>query len=114
MGPPSDDTAMNEPLTVLAAVQLLEAEGYTTPITVLPDGTIRCGSCAQTCAIQNALVDRVYRFEGASDPDDEAIVLGLRCPQCDAKSVLVSAFGPNAEPAVLQQLVMLDARFREE
>ena len=44
----------------------------------------------------------------------QAIVLGLRCPQCDAKSVLVSAFGPNAEPAVLQQLVMLDARFREE
>ena len=105
---------MNAPLTVLAAVQLLEAEGYTTPITVQPDGTIQCGSCSETCAIQNVQVDRVFRFEGASDPDDEAIVLGLRCPQCDAKSVLVSAFGPNAEPAVLQQLVLLDARFREE
>ena len=114
MGPSSDETAMNAPLTVLAAVQLLEAEGYTTPITVQPDGTIQCGACSETCAIQNVQVDRVYRFEGASDPDDEAIVLGLRCPQCDAKSVLVSAFGPNAEPAVLQQLVLLDARFREE
>ena len=114
MGSSSDDTAMSAPLTVLDAVQLLEAEGYTTPITVRADGSIRCGACAETHALQNALIDRVYRFEGASDPDDEAIVLGLRCPRCDAKSVLVSAFGPNAEPAVLQQLVLLDARFREE
>jgi hypothetical protein len=114
MGSSTDDAAMSAPLTVLAAVQLLEADGYTTSIKVLPDGSIRCGSCAQTHAIKSALVDRVFRFEGASDPDDEAIVLGLRCPHCDAKSVLVSAFGPNAEPAVLQQLVLLDARFREE
>jgi hypothetical protein len=114
MGSSTDGAAMSAPLTVLAAVQLLEADGYTTPIKVLPDGSIRCGSCAQTHAIKSALVDRVFRFEGASDPDDEAIVLGLRCPHCDAKSVLVSAFGPNAEPAVLQQLVLLDARFREE
>jgi hypothetical protein len=102
------------PLTVLDAVQLLERDGYTTAIKVFPDGGIRCGSCARTHLIGSALVDRVYRFEGASDPDDEAIVLGLRCPHCDAKSTLVSAFGPNAEPAVLQQLVMLDARFRSE
>lgn len=102
------------PLTVLEAVQLLEREGYNTAIKVFPDGSIRCGSCAEIHLLNTALVDRVFRFEGMSDPDDEAIVLGLRCPHCDAKSTLVSAFGPNAEPAVLQQLVMLDARFRAE
>ncbi len=102
------------PVTVLEAVQLLEREGYTTANKVSPDGSIRCGACRREHQIANALVDRVYRFEGASDPDDEAIVLGVRCPHCDAKSTLVSAFGPNAEPAVLQQLVMLDARFRSE
>jgi hypothetical protein len=102
------------PETVLEAVQLLESEGYTATLTILTDGTIRCGSCSQTHAVSDALVDRVYRFEGASDPDDEAIVLGVRCPQCDAKSTFVSAFGPNADPAVLDRLQMLDARFREQ
>jgi hypothetical protein len=102
------------PETVLEAVQLLEAEGYTATLTIRADGTVRCGSCAQTNSVSDALVDRVYRFEGASDPDDEAIVLGVRCPRCDAKSTFVSAFGPNADPAVLEHLQMLDARFREQ
>jgi hypothetical protein len=106
---------MNDaPETVLEAVQLLEREGYNTAIKVSADGSIQCGACGRTHQIASALVDRVYRFEGASDPDDEAIVLGVRCPHCGAKATLVSAFGPNAEPAVLQQLVMLDARFRAE
>jgi hypothetical protein len=99
---------------VLEAVQLLEAEGYTATFTVLPDGSVQCGSCPDAHVMSDALVDRVFRFEGASDPDDEAIVLGLRCPHCDAKSTFVSAFGPNAEPAVLEHLRMLDARFREQ
>lgn len=102
------------PETVLEAVQRLEAEGYTATFTVFPDGTMRCGSCSDSHTMSDALVDRVFRFEGASDPDDEAIVLGLRCPRCDAKSTFVSAFGPNADPAVLQHLRMLDARFREQ
>ena len=101
------------PQTVLEAVQLLEAEGYRANFVVRPDGTLRCGVCAQTHRIDGALVDRVYRFEGVSDPDDEAIVLGVRCPNCDAKGVVVSGFGPSADPAVLQHLRFLDARFRE-
>ena len=102
------------PETVLDAVRLLEAEGYTASFTVLPGVGVRCGSCTETHAASHALVDRVFRFEGTSDPDDEAIVLGLRCPHCDAKSTLVSAFGPNADPGVLEHLRMLDERFRAE
>lgn len=104
---------MDAPATVLEAVQLLEREGYTANTTVLPDGTIRCGACTRTHAVDGALVDRVYRFEGASDPDDEAIVLGVRCPECGVQGVIVSAFGPNADPALFEHLVLLDARFRE-
>ncbi|HXY91630.1 MAG TPA: hypothetical protein VEP49_04080 [Acidimicrobiia bacterium] len=103
-----------EPETVLDAVQLLEREGYRGNITVRPDGTVHCGTCGRTHPVNDALVDRVYRFEGASDPDDEAIVLGARCPHCGALGVIVSAFGPSAEPAVLCHLQLLDARFREQ
>ena len=101
------------PESVLEAVQLLEREGYTANTTVHPDGTMSCGACRKTHTIDGALVDQVFRFEGASDPDDEAIVFGMRCPECGVRGVIVSAFGPNAEPAVLDHLVLLDSRFRE-
>jgi hypothetical protein len=101
------------PATVLDAVRLLEQEGYTANTSVAADGTIRCGACARTHHVASAQVDRVFRFEGASDPDDEAIVLGVRCPECGEHGVIVSGFGPSADPAVLEHLVFLDARFRD-
>jgi hypothetical protein len=105
---------MTAPTTVLEAVQALERDGYTATISIREGGTIRCGSCSGSHSLERALVDRVYRFEGTSDPDDEAIVLGLRCPQCDAKATLAMPFGPNADPAVLRRLQLLDTRFRTE
>jgi hypothetical protein len=102
------------PETVLEAVQFLERQGYTANLIVRPDGTIRCGACQRTHPIEGALVDRVFRYEGASDPDDEAIVLGVRCPHCGTKGVVVSAYGPAAEPAVLRQLQFLDERFHDQ
>jgi hypothetical protein len=101
------------PGTVLEAVKLLEREGYGANTTVHEDGTIMCGACREAHPVDGALVDQVFRFEGMSDPDDEAIVLGMRCPACGVRGVIVSAFGPGADPALLQHLVLLDARFRE-
>jgi hypothetical protein len=105
---------MSSPVTVLEAVQRLQQDGYTANIAVLPDGTIRCGSCGDRHAARDALVDRVYRYEGVSDPDDETIVFGVRCPICGMQGVIVSAFGPNAEPTVMESLVLLDDRFRQD
>ena len=102
------------PETVLEAVQLLERDGYTASITVRSDGTMLCATCSRSHPVADALVDRVFRFEGASDPDDEAIVLGVRCPHCGAKGVVVSGFGPSADPQVLANLQLLDERFRTQ
>jgi hypothetical protein len=102
----------SSPETVLEAVQLLEREGYTASIDVRPEGTVHCATCSHTHPVGEALVDRVFRFEGASDPADEAIVLAVRCPHCGAKGVVVSGFGPSADPRVLAHLQLLDERFR--
>ena len=45
-----------------------------------------------------------YRFEGASDPDDMSIVVGLRCRICGRTGVVVSAFGPDADPRLFDIL----------
>jgi hypothetical protein len=100
----------DEPATVLDAVQLLEAEGFSASLSLTADG-LKCGDCTQVEAVERAEVLRVYRFEGPSDPDEEAVVYGIRCPSCDQLGTLVSSFGPSADPELTDRLVMLDARF---
>ncbi len=101
----------DEPATVLEAVKLLAAEGFDGSFSVTPDG-IRCSMCGEAGMMEQAEVVRVYRFEGPSDPDEEAVVYALCCPSCGARGTLVSSFGPGADPEIADRLVMLETRFR--
>jgi hypothetical protein len=95
------------PDTVTEAVNLLTSEGYTANFGV-EDGKLHCGDCGELQDPSLAEIDRIFRFEGASDPDDEAIVLGIRCPHCDRLGVIVAGYGPSAdadEVAVISQLI---------
>ena len=108
---------MNEaPDTVTDAVALLARDGYDADFRFdsgpNADNTVRCSRCGTLHATDDAEVDRVYRFEGASDPGDEAIVLGLRCPRCGARGTVVSAFGPDADPALAEAFTYLAAKAR--
>lgn len=100
------------PETVLDAVKTLDAEGFGASFSLRDEG-LHCSACGSTHVTERAEVFRVYRFEGPSDPDEEAIVYALRCPVCGAGGTLVSAFGPGADPALADRLVMLEQRFRE-
>ena len=100
-----------EPTTVLDAVNLLEREGFGAGF-VLRGSSLRCSACGNGHEVAGADVVRVYRFEGPSDPDEEAVVYALRCPVCGIGGTLVSGFGPSADPEVTDRLVMLDERFR--
>ncbi len=88
---------MDAPETVTDAVQLLESEGYNAAFT-LNVRSFRCEACHHHHAPARLIIDRTFRFEGPSDPGDEAIVLGVTCPDCGARGVIVSAYGPDAEP----------------
>ena len=99
------------PTTVLDAVRLLESEGYGASF-VLADGGLRCGVCGNLHQTDPAEVVRVFRFEGPSDPAEEAVVYAVRCPTCGAGGSIVSVFGPGSDPEVTDRLVMLDERFR--
>jgi len=94
------------PETVTEALDLLEAEGYRADVEVTPEG-VRWSTCGHRHPGGEAIVEHVFRFEGESDPADEAIVFGLRCPTCGQRGTLVSAYGPDADPAVIDHLVML-------
>jgi len=52
-------------------------------------------------------IDRQYRFEGASDPDYESLVLALHDVASGARGVLISAYGPAASAAEADILAVL-------
>ena len=43
---------------------------------------LQCRACGATHELGAGAIERIYRFEGPSDPGDEAIVLGVRCLTC--------------------------------
>jgi hypothetical protein len=85
------------------AVQVLRADGYGDSIEVSVDG-IWCSGCQQTHSVTGVVQERIFRFEGASNPDDMSIVVGLRCTICGRTGVVVSAYGPDADPRLFDIL----------
>ena len=98
------------PDTVTEAVALLESEGYTADFELV-GGTLRAQPGDVTCDVDHAEVERLYRFEGPSDPGDEMIVFGLRDPATNVRGTLAAAFGHSADPELLGHLANLRHRF---
>ncbi len=101
---------MDAPETVVDALQLLKSEGYEVEFDLV-DGMLTCDVDDHHCPATDAVVERLYRFEGPSDPGDEMVVFGLHDPISDRRGVLASAFGPSANPELLDHLVGLSTRF---
>jgi hypothetical protein len=98
------------PATVTEAVRLLEARGYRDDFR-LDEVAEACPECAHAHRPSDLVVRYTFRFEGSTDPADEAIVLGVESPSCGVRGIVVSAFGPDADEGLLE-LVDLLARGR--
>lgn len=101
---------MNDPETVVDAVRMLKDEGYAVEFQLV-DGSLVCDADDRACPATDVEVEQLYRFEGPSDPGDEMVVFGLRDPASGRRGVLASAFGPAADPELLDHLHGLSARF---
>ncbi len=97
---------MDAPDTVTEAVQLLQAQGYRTDFSVT-DTAARCHACDVLHEPARLVVRRTFRFEGDSDPGDEAVVLGVECPACGQRRIIVSAYGPDADAELLAFVAQL-------
>lgn len=91
------------PDMVTEALALLGAEGYSEDFN-LPGRSMVCPRCQTSRTLDRGVIERQFRFEGDSDPGDEAIVLGIRCPSCGTRGVLVSAYGHAADPDLFTHL----------
>src|SRR5262245_50513113 len=100
----------NAPSTVTEALEMLRALGYTDDFDFVGDQLRSSGGAS--CAVGEAVVEHLYRFEGPSDPGDEMIVFGLLDPDTGVRGTLATAFGLAADPALTRHLSDLSQRFR--
>jgi hypothetical protein len=92
---------------VVEEINALRACGYTGDFSVTRDGHLQCNPYGHTHRSEDGVIESTARFEGASNPDDQAIVFGLRCGTCGVRGILVAAYGPTAtgeEAAVVTAL----------
>jgi len=103
---------MDSPETVVDALRLLRDDGYEVEFQLV-DGHLCCDADDRACPATDVVVERLYRFEGDSDPGDEMVVFGLRDPDTGHRGVLASGFGPAADPELLDHLSGLSSRFEK-
>ena len=89
--------------TVTKAIEELRKQGYTTDFNIEENNVV----CSQgKFDADNFEVDDVYRYEGNSDPGDEAAVYAIQSLS-GIKGVLVTGYGASADfysDAILKKL----------
>jgi hypothetical protein len=95
-------------LSLSATVDDLTAQGWTEEFAA-DGGDLVCG-CGHRVSPADVQIDRVVRFEGASDPDDEAAVFALTCVECGMKGLYVVAYGPSMSGADADVVAHLSRR----
>lgn len=82
-----------EPMTTLSEVlNKLREEGYTEDFNLQPHN-ITSGANDLRLHPESYVIDKHYRFEGPSDPGDEAIVYAISSSKGGVKGVLVNNYG---------------------
>jgi hypothetical protein len=82
--------------TVSQTIEALKEQGYSLDFNIRQE----CLACHKTNTVlspDDFEIDAVYRFEGESNPDDEAVVYAISSSRFGVKGVLVNAYGMYAD-----------------
>lgn len=84
--------------TLVEAARRLRSDGYIADFLATADGSLLCRSCETSQAPEDMEIQETVRFEGDSNPDDEAILFALRCSD-GCLGQYSSAFGSATSPS---------------
>jgi len=82
--------------TLSETINGLKKEGYTLDFNICEESV----ACHQTNLIlspEDFEIDKVYRFEGESNPDDQSILYAISSPTFNVKGVLVNGYGISSD-----------------
>lgn len=90
--------------TLVETLETLRKEGYTEDFNIRFDSLI----CDKACLLpQEFTVDRTFRFEGNTNPSDEAILYAISSRSGDLKGVLVNSYGVYADEMTVEMIAKL-------
>ena len=95
--------------TLSDAVSRLQAIGYRDSFRAEASG-LRALAARQVFAPEDLVVDDVVRFEGPTDPGDEAILFALRSKDGEVRGTFASGYGAGVDPATAELVVRLPRR----
>ncbi len=89
--------------TLSEILDKLKSEGYTVDFN-LRHNCLECAENSLQVHPEDFVVDRVFRFEGDSNPEDEAIVYAISSEKHGLKGALVNSYGTYADD-ITEELV---------
>lgn len=87
-----------EPMTTVSEVlNVLKNRGYTVDFN-LNNNCLVCNGNTLNIHPEEFVVDKHYRFEGLSDPGDEAVIYAISSEKHNVKGTLINGYGMYSEP----------------
>lgn len=78
--------------TLVEAINALKTQGYKEDFNLKQD-CIECRNGAYKIFHKEFQVDKFFRFEGNTDPDDESILYAISSEKYQLKGILVNGYG---------------------
>jgi hypothetical protein len=97
---------MQEMTTLSETIDQLRKAGYLEDFN-LQQNSLVCRDGHFSVFHDEFVIDRFFRFEGDSDPADEATVYAISCPKYDIKGVLVNGAGIYTDDLTDEMLASL-------
>lgn len=92
--------------TLSQAIEGLKGQGYTEDLN-LKSNCVECRALGYEMLATDFEVDRVFRFEGDSDPGDASILYAISSDRYQLKGLLVDAYGAYADPLTSEMILKL-------
>ena len=80
-----------------SALQRLDQRGFSHGLTAA-GGRLHDLVTGESFLPESLTIDEVVRFEGDSDPDEQAVLFALRSPEGAALGTFSAVFGPSMSP----------------
>ncbi len=98
---------MAEPLGTAKVLEKLAKDGYKEDIKSSKKG-LKLLSSGIEIAPEDVLVDKIYRFEGQTDLNDEEMIFAISLPRHGLKGTYLVAFGPMMDPQDADMVLRLN------
>lgn len=93
--------------TLSETINSLLLVGYIHDFNIQED-CITCHQTKDALSPNDFQIDKVYRFEGASNPDDQAILYAISSPNFKLKGTLVNGYGMSNNEATSKLIKLLE------